>query len=100
MVVHGLALLAELLSGFANAEFPGGRYCGHLLEEALPADGEGELVTGQVSHGVQDVSNDALGKGLAGLGEWRVHPVADFLSGQGTARRRVSLKILLGHRNK
>ena len=100
MVVHGVALPSELLTRLVNKDVPVRRCCGHLLEEALPADGEGQLVSGQVFHAVQDVCNDAYGNLLVFNGEWLVDPLSVVLTRQRTARRHVSLSSILAHRYK
>ena len=98
MVVHGGALLPKLLPGHADVGVPVRRYCRHLLEEALPADGEGQLGSGQVFHAVQDVCNDAYGKLLVFNRQWLVDPLAVVLPEQRTAGRHVSFSSILTHR--
>ena len=64
VIVHRRALLAKLLYGQAFEDAPVRSDTGHLLKEALPAEAEGQLSTGQVLHVLEDIGNYIVGQSL------------------------------------
>ena len=89
MVIHSTTLRSKLLLRLADHDVPVGSDSAHFLEEALPAEGEVDLVARQVLHVLEDVGDNIIGKGLLRPCGILLEPEPVLCARDGTARRGV-----------